>query len=257
MEFLLHWHPLLSVLFICVLTVSFAYIGLSLIRKNFSEDTLKDNHEVGGLIFNAFGLIYAVLLAFVVYITWTEYDNAKMNLETEATELLNLRFDSNAYPEEIKNKISELIRDYALNVVNKEWDSMNKGEVSDETTESFHRLWSVYTEINTSDIRNLQIYSESLKHLNHLGEKRRERIFSLKETIPPIIWAVLFFFAIISICYTFFFFTKRFWAQFIMTAGFTITNSFILYMIYVLDHPFTGYSRIEPDSFRYLLSLLN
>lgn len=257
MGFLLHWHPFLSICFLSFFTIAFAYSGLALVRKKFSEELLKGNHEVGGFIFNAFGLIYAVLLAFVVYVTWTEYDNAKKNVETEASELISLMFDSNAYPEEIKIKINQAVKNYALNVVNKEWESMNEGHINEETTKSYHKLWSTYTEINTSEIKNLQIYSESLKHLNHLGEKRRERIFSLNETIPAIIWSVLFFCAIISICFTFLFFTRKLSAQMLMTAVLTITNTFILYMIYVLDHPFTGYSRIEPNAFRYLLSLLN
>lgn len=68
---------MISIILLCAAMMGISYISLKLVRKRFPEDVLKGNHEVGGLIFNAFGLIYAVLVAFVVFATWTEYDESK------------------------------------------------------------------------------------------------------------------------------------------------------------------------------------
>ena len=83
MNFILNWHPVISIILLCGLMVAVSYAALKLTRKLFTEEVLRQNHEVGGMIFNAFGIIYAVLVAFVVFATWNEYDNSKKNIDQE------------------------------------------------------------------------------------------------------------------------------------------------------------------------------
>ena len=127
--------------------------------------------------------------------------------------------------------------------------------MSEKTRQSYYNLWSAYTGIDINKLNNPEIYRQSLRHLYLLEEKRRERIYDATESMPSIIWGILFFCGILLICYTFVFFTRQFSVQILMTAGLTVTNTFILYMIYIMDHPFTGYSKIKPDAFHYVMSL--
>ena len=65
-------------------------VGLYFVRKKYSAEVLKENHEVAAIIFNAFGLFYGVMLAFVVFVTWSGYDDATKNLQMEASEALDI-----------------------------------------------------------------------------------------------------------------------------------------------------------------------
>ena len=59
-------------------------------RKKYSAEVLKENHEVAAIIFNAFGLFYGVMLAFVVFVTWSGYSDATKDLQMEASEALDI-----------------------------------------------------------------------------------------------------------------------------------------------------------------------
>jgi hypothetical protein len=256
MEFLLEWHPVFSIAFLSAISVLISYLALKLVRRRFSEDVLRENHEVGGIIFNSFGLIYAVLVAFVVFVTWSEYDTSERNIELEASELADLYNLAKAYPWSTQSKIKEAISEYTNSVIYDEWPLMATGKVSEKTLTAYHRIWDTFTLMDLSNVTNMPIYQESLAHINHLGEKRRSRIFDSRDDIPGIIWGVLLFGSIMIIIFTYFFRTKQLAAQFLMTTALAIFNTLILYMIYCLDHPFTGWLKIHPDALNYVQGLI-
>src|SRR6516225_7769001 len=84
MQFLLDWPVPISFLTVSLVTASVALAGLYLVRKRYPAEVLKENHEVAAIIFNAFGLFYGVMLAFVVFVTWGGYSDGTKNLEMEA-----------------------------------------------------------------------------------------------------------------------------------------------------------------------------
>ncbi len=256
MNFILNWHPALSILFLCGVTVFISYVGLKLVRKWFTEDVLKQNHEVGGMIFNAFGIIYAVLIAFVVFATWTEYDESKKNVDQEAIELSDIYHNSKALPEQYKSQVAPLLKAYIDDVINDEWKMLDDGEPSGKARDSFNKIWTFFTTIERSQIKNEIAYQETLKHLNDVNEKRRMRIFDSKNNIPGIIWVVLLFGAVVIVIYTYFFFAKNIRHQFVMTSALTILNTLILYMIVLLDNPFRGYMKIDFSPFEYTMLVI-
>src|SRR2546421_92341 len=92
---------------------------------------------------------------------------------------------------------------------------------------------------------NRELYAESLRRLNNLAQYRRMRIFAGNDTVPPVIWLVLLVGGVFAVSYTFFFGMKNIRAQYLITTTLTVTVTSILYLVYVLDHPFTGTSRVS------------
>ncbi len=257
MEFILNWHPALSILMICAVTLIITYSGLKLVRKRFPEEVLRQNHEVGGMIFNAFGIIYAVLIAFVVFATWTEYDDSKKNVDRESIELTDIIRDSKALPEPLSSQVAPMIKAYTEDVINDEWQKLQYGENSDKARESFNKLWNFFVSIDRSQIKNDYAYQETLKHLNDANENRRVRIFDSGNNIPGIIWVVLLFGAVVIVAYSYFFFAKNMIHQFVMTSALTVLNALILYMILMLDNPFRGYMKVTPAPFEFVLKFIS
>ena len=69
MQFLLNLPAGISFLIVSVVTTPAALAGLRFVRAKYSTEVLKENHEVEAIIFNAFGFLYAVVVAFVVFVT--------------------------------------------------------------------------------------------------------------------------------------------------------------------------------------------
>src|SRR5262252_11222726 len=112
MRFLLDLPPPVSFFVVSAITTFFALVGLYLVRKKYSAEVLKENHEVAAIIFNAFGLFYGVMVAFVVFVTWSGYDDATKNLQLEASEALDIFHSAEAFPEPARGVIKKELTTY-------------------------------------------------------------------------------------------------------------------------------------------------
>jgi len=227
-----------------------ALAGLHMVRKKYSAEVLKENHEVAAIIFNAFGLFYGVLVAFVVFVTWNGYDEATKNLQMEASESLDIFHIAEAFPESYKNTIQQGVRDYLSAVYNNEVPKMSQGDISLYSGGAHATLRILFAQVDANSIPNRELYGESLRCLNNLAQYRRMRIFAGNDTVPPVIWLVLLVGGVFAVSYTFFFGMKNLKAQYLITTTLTVTVTSILFLVYVLDHPFTGTSRVSLEPLR-------
>src|SRR6266852_7851056 len=129
MQFLLNLPIAFSFLIVSALTSAVALAGLHLVRRKYSEEVLKENHEVAAIIFNAFGLFYGVMVAFVVFATWNGYDEATKNLQMEASEALDIFHSAESFPDPANKIIQQGLRDYVASVYNDEVPRMSQGEI--------------------------------------------------------------------------------------------------------------------------------
>ena len=81
------------------------------------------------------------------------------------------------------------------------------------------------------------------------------RIFAGNDTVPSVIWLVLLVGGVFAVSYTFFFEMKNIRAQYVITTTLTVTITSILFLIYVLDHPFTGTSRVSLEPLRQAIAV--
>jgi Na+/proline symporter len=250
MRFLLQLPPPVSFFIVSGITTFFSLIGLYLVRRKYSAEVLKENHEVAAIIFNAFGLFYGVLVAFVVFVTWGGYDDATKNLQLEASEALDIFHSAEAFPDSSKKVVQQGIRSYLSGVFNDEIPKMAEGDLSVTTGGAHAPLRELFFQMDANSIPNRELYGETLHCLNNLAQYRRMRIFAGNDTVPPVIWLVLLVGGVFAVSYTFFFGMKNVRAQFLITTTLTALISAILFLVYVLDHPFTGTSRVSLEPLR-------
>jgi Na+/proline symporter len=250
MRFLLQLAPPVSFFIVSAITTLLSLAGLYSVRRKYSAEVLKENHEVAAIIFNAFGLFYGVLIAFVVFVTWNGYDEATKNLQMEASEALDIFHNAEAFPDASKKIIQQGLRDYVAAVYNDEVPRMAEGDISLYTGGAHATLRVLFAQVDATSIPNRELYGESLRCLNNLAQFRRMRIFAGNDTVPPVIWLVLLVGGVFAVSYTFFFGMKNIRAQYLITTTLTVTVTSILFLIYVLDHPFTGTSRVSLEPLR-------
>jgi hypothetical protein len=74
--------------------------------------------------------------------------------------------------------------------------------------------------------------------------------------VPPVIWLVLLVGGAITVSYALFLGMKNIQAQYMITAALTLTITLILFLIYVLDHPFTGASKISAEPLKQVMEIV-
>jgi hypothetical protein len=256
MQFLLKLWPPISFFIVSVVTTAFALTGLYLVRKKYSADVLKENHEVAAIIFNAFGLFYGVMLAFVVFVTWSGYSDATKDLEMEANLADDLFHIAKAFQEPARTVMQKGTLDYVTSVYIDELQRMAQGEIEIHSTGTMSGLITAFYQLDEKSFPNKQIYAEALSRLNNLAEYRRLRIFTGNDTVPFVVWLVLLVGAVFTVCFNYLFGMKNIRAQYLITATLTVTMSQILFLIYVLDHPFTGASRVSTEPLKQVMEIM-
>src|SRR5437764_4414052 len=167
MRFLLELPLPVSFLIVAAIPAFFALVGLYFVRRKYSAEVLKENHEVAAIIFNAFGLFYGVMVAFVVFVTWNGYDEATKNLQLEASEALDIFHSAEAFPDSPRKIIQQGVRDYLAGVYNDEVPKMATGDLSVYSGGAHTPLRLLFSQIDAASIPNRELYGESLRCLNN------------------------------------------------------------------------------------------
>ena len=237
------------VLLFVVALPAFAVGGALYTRRTVGADVLARHNDVAGFIYAVVGVVYAVLLGFTAIIVWEQFRHAQGGVEREANALADLYRDARVFPPEARDAVELHVRTYARLVVEKEWPAMAEGQSSDEAWTEYNQLWRTYHRFQPGDDNQRLWYAESLQRLNALADSRRDRLLSVRSSVPAVMWAVLIGGGVITIGFSFLFGTRDARAQAIMTAGLALMIGGVLLSIFALEQPFGGITRVDPEPF--------
>lgn len=241
-------------LFIVGVFAGVSILGLLLVRSFIPHHRLKSHNDVAGPIFATLGVIYAVLLAFVVVIVWEGFDRTNLNVEKEAASLSDLYRDAETLSPEFRDSIRALVHEYAAAVSDEEWEAIARGSESAKARQTLKRLWQVYGSYSPRTETERIFFEESVHKLNELGEFRSMRLIDAKTGVHPLLWAVLIIGGLVTVSFTFFFGSENLKAQILMATLLGVLIALILFTILSLDFPFTGDVHISKEPFKQLLA---
>lgn len=242
-----------------LIVIIFAFLsvsGIFLMRRFINHKKLKVHNDIAAPLFGTLGAVYAVLLAFVVVITWQNFDRSNQNAEREANYLADLYTDAESFSAPTKLQARILFQEYAKAVVNEEWKTIVRGEASPRAEETIKKIWLLYSNYTPKTLNEQVFFQESVQKLNQLCELRRMRILDSRIGIHPLLWFVLILGGAVTIIFSFFFGTENLGAQIAMTVLLAVVIALILFTILELDFPFSGSVSIRPEAFKRILNLL-
>lgn len=224
-----------------------AVAGLAVVRWAVPLEVLRANNDVAGNYLQSLGTLYAVLLAFVVFVVWSQFDEARGSVEREANEIADLWRIARALPPHIRAQLLEGMRAYARAVVEEEWLTMARGEESPVAATLLDDLWDTFAAFEPSGARCEALYAEALARFDDLSDARTHRLICCRARLPSTLWALLLVGAVVTVGSMYFFGLERFWPHALMTAAMAASVAFVLYVILDLDNPFWGDWRVGPE----------
>jgi hypothetical protein len=234
---------------ITAISIALATGGLFLTRRLVAPAKLQKHHDVAGFISAILGVIYGVLLAFVVFVVWTHFDTARIAVESEADCTGDLYRMAYGFPADAQGQIRRDLYYYVQSVINDEWPAMASGHSSPATERALDRLWVTYSAMDPATNREVTLYQESISRLNDLSNSRRERIIASRSGVPSLMWFTLIFGGLATIVFTYFFGAENGRAQAGMIVLLTALIALVLFLICALDYPFRGDMAISPRAF--------
>jgi ABC-type antimicrobial peptide transport system permease subunit len=233
--------------------IVFSITGLLIVRHFVPHSRLRTHHDVADPILGALGMVYAVLLAFVVITVWQDFDRSSSNVQKEANYLADLYRNAEALSVDFREKVDPLLREYRQAVMVDEWKTMASGKMSPEVEKIMRKIWAPYTTYQPKNQGEQSFFDESVRKLNSFRELRRQRLMDSRTGIPSLLYFVLVVGAIFVISFTFLFGAENLKAQMIMGVMLAIMISLMMLTVISLDFPFTGSLTVSKEPFSQLI----
>lgn len=240
---------LLSALLIVGGCTALAVGGVIAVERWLPSVPSHDDEGVKGVFFSMVGVLYAVLLAFVVVLVWSDFVEAGHTSQVEVTRISNLARDAEAFPAADSARIRQRLVTYARAVAGPEWKTMAHGEASPVAQRAYQAIWSEYYRFTPSGDRENAFYTESVTRLNDLGESRRLRLLASRATVPAPMWLLLIIGFIFTLGFTYLFKMTTVLRHAIAVGSIGALTGFVLFLIFALQHPFAGDVKISPSPF--------
>jgi hypothetical protein len=240
------------------LTVALALSGLLLtrgwIRRTFRLSD-KTNEGVNGF-FSGIGVFYGLLLGLVAVATWESYDSAVDLTSSETSSFAALFRDASSFPEKEKTLMQQYLREYLEYVIKTEWPAHQYGERPTGSSRILSGVQKVLTGFHPANIEQQTLQAETLRAFNQLVEARRLRTDAVNNGLPPILWFVVIFGAVLSIAVTYFLYFDDFKTHFVLTTFIAIFIGMMVFFIAAIDNPFRGPTGVTADSYLEILDNL-
>src|SRR6187551_145918 len=131
----------LSAFLLLVPTTLLAMAGPVVIRHFVKIERLRINNEVAGFKFATVGVLYAVLLAFVVVVVWEKYNQADADVAHEAAAAATVYRLSYGLDDQHGDAIRKAMGDYLDAAIKYDWPAMEHGKGSDAGSVAMNALY--------------------------------------------------------------------------------------------------------------------
>jgi hypothetical protein len=237
-------------LLVVTFTTALSVLGMLLVRRRVSLETLNSYHEVAGSLLSVTGTLYAVLLGFVIVDSMQHMQDVRGLVSMEASGLANIFLCSEGLPANKREPIRALCHEYASEVIDDEWHTLQQGRYSQKTFHSVFQLWKAITTYQPETQQEQNIQQQLISEICTMTQNHRTRVISASRGVAPVMWVVLIIGGVFTVIFTYFFGVKSLKVQAIMTVLVALTLSLNVYLVFVYGNPMSTDLGIKPGPFQ-------
>jgi hypothetical protein len=204
--------------------------------------------------------VYAVLLAFVVYVVWGQFNDARVQVDHEANEVVDLYRTADGFPDGARQHIQAGLARYVNDVLGDEWDAMacsREGTRHARDSEAtFERIgahldavWDGLHCFQAANECQQALHSEALSRFNDLSDARTSRLTSARTHIPLGLKLLMYVGAFVMVSSMYLIRVDSFPVHAIITGAMAGAVSHVLYVVIDLDDAFAGDWQVSPAAF--------
>ncbi|HLN00107.1 MAG TPA: DUF4239 domain-containing protein [Bryobacteraceae bacterium] len=145
--------------------------------------------EVEGLnvLIQLVGDIYAVLLAFTIFVIWGQFTEVEYCVMRECNLLDDLLRFSNYLNADAHAEIRKAMANYTRQVLRYEWPALGDGRKDQQTDELFSRFVNAVVQVKLQSDEEQSMYSRLVDMVQETSQRRDERVAKTLTRIPPTI----------------------------------------------------------------------
>lgn len=232
----------------CAVFVAAAWSGIFLTRATVHSWIHRQPlaNEMVGVALQSFFVLFGLLLGLVAVATYQNYSTVSDIVDKEADSIGALDRDFTAYPQPVRGQLQMRLREYARATIEDDWPQQRKGIVPAGGGTRIASLFQALAAFEPSKKSEEIFHAETLRELNELLEHRRSRLANVATGLPPVLWWVVAFGALLNIVLI--------WMQdmeihvhLILGAILASILGAVIFLIAALDNPFRGIVSVGPD----------
>ena len=220
-----------------------AIAAMLFVRRSAPEGSYFEDGDRAAGVFGVLATGFAVLIGFVVFLSFESFDTSRSGAETEAR-VVTQQFETAQFlPVAVRGRLSGDLVCYARAVVHTEWPQMESGSLGDDEISP----WGVamFRTIRTVEPKSASEQTAYAKWFDQRSDReagRADRIHGAAGVIPAPLWIVLFISAGVIFAFMLLFADsgERAFVQAIMIGGVAVVISSTLLLLWFLDNPYHG-----------------
>ncbi len=224
-----------------VFAVAVAAIGaMLLVRRGAPEGSYFEDGDRAAGVFGVLATGFAVLLGFVVFLSFESFDTSRSGAENEA-DIVALQLETaQLLPRPIRASMSGELVCYARYVVHHEWPQMETGTLRDQLNPWTVVMFRTLRTIEPRSPSEQAAYGKWLDQRTDRQEARTDRVHGAEGVIPAPLWIVLFLSALVIFGFMLLFADsgERAFVQATMMGGVAVVITSMLLLLWFLDNPY-------------------
>lgn len=238
------------------LAVIVACLGHAIVRRLVPYHDLVKHNDVAGFTIAIIGVIYAVMLAFVVVVVWEQYNDADSRYGDEVSAIADLDAYARAVPPDATAAIHAMAAHYVRLMIDEEWPAMLRGRDSSGAAQVLSDLQQTLVAVKPKDTRSAILQLRLMESLQRAKDDRSRRLSDNQQTLPQVLWVALLIGAVITVCFGYLFGVENFRVQLAMTASVALLIAVSFTLLIELDFPFRRDAAISADRWIFLQQAL-
>lgn len=212
-------------------------------------ETLRAASAELGNYLQTVGAIYSVLLAFIVYVVWGQFNEVRVYIEREATALVDLYRTATRLPAAARVAIQRSLGEYVEAVVHEEWLAMacHDEAAIERVGHKLDEIWVAIHRCQPVGVCQEVMYSSALSRFN--DDLRTNRLTSARFRVPLTMKILLYTGAVSIIGSMFLVHIETLWLHALVTAALSGAIAHVLYLIRDLDDAFSGNLKVDKAAF--------
>ena len=234
---------------IMVCTVSGSVVFLLLLQRFWTSEQRRPHNDLIGWHVSVLGTTYAVIIGFMLFAVWTNFETAEADSEAEANCLVNLVRCSRGLPSSQREQVRVLASEYVSIMLKDEWPAMSRGQLSPASHRVIQQLWTTITSTETHNAPEQISLDHTFTELSSMTEHRRRRELQVDSYLPDVLWLVLIVGAVVTLISACLFGTVDLKLHLVQVIMLSLLLSAVLVAIADINRPFQGTVHVTPVGF--------
>lgn len=245
-----------------VVPAAIAVVVHTLVRRRVPPESLAEQHDVAGYLIAVVGVLYSVVLGFLVGTVWTQFASAQQTADAEAGAVADAFNFAGNIRQPQREELQRLIARYAIEVHGVEWFLAERGRedpLAESLLASAVRVTIALPPPSGKAgagaiLQGAAMRDWLLTSLRSIGDARRLRLLQSKSRLPTGMLEALILGGVMVICFVFFFGVKSYSRQMAMTALLTGSMGLFFGLVVELSTPYSGGIHISPDAWTFIIA---